>query len=127
MSNSNKFDQDPAIVCPSPPPAHSPSDSSPLTYLLAPQVPDDPSVNAEGGVLGGADEGLQSDDINAPADGNYDGVQGNEISQGEFEDDEYDGVKESNIIDGERSTRAKNFAQGDEEADRAVDAVLDAK
>ncbi|GAA5875768.1 hypothetical protein JCM1840_003511 [Sporobolomyces johnsonii] len=102
MSNSDKFDQDAAIV------------------------PDDPSVNAEGGVLGGGDEELQGDNINAPSDGNYESVSDNKISQGEFENDEFDGVKESNIIEGERSTRGKNFAQADEEADRAVDAVLEA-
>ena len=49
-----------------------------------------------------------------------------DLPAGEFENDEFDGVREENIIDGERSTRAKNFAKADEEADRVVEEVVEA-
>jgi len=46
---------------------------------------------------------------------------------GEFKNDEFDGVSKDNIIEGERSTRGSDFAKGDEEADKLVDAAVDAK
>ncbi|BGP39361.1 hypothetical protein JCM10449v2_003299 [Rhodotorula kratochvilovae] len=105
MSNSDKYQQDEAIV------------------------PDSQVGQQLEGVLNGPDEPFTSDeDINAPEPegGDYESVRGNEISKGEFENDEFDGVREENIIDGERSTRAKNFAQADEEADRVVEEVAEA-
>merc|ERR1712230_250446 len=91
MSNSDKFDQDAAIV---------PDE----------QVPQ------------------QLEGINAPEGENYESVRGNEISKGEFENDEFDGVRKENILDSnERSTRSHtNFAKADEEADRVVEQVADA-
>ncbi|KPV72229.1 uncharacterized protein RHOBADRAFT_65656 [Rhodotorula graminis WP1] len=104
MSNSDKFEQDDAIV----------ADES---------VPQQPA-----GVLDSNDDELSTDQgINAPEDGNYESVKGNEISKDEFENDEFDGVKKENILDSnERSTRSKtNFAKADEEADKLVDQVAD--
>ncbi|GAA5843691.1 hypothetical protein JCM3766R1_007212 [Sporobolomyces carnicolor] len=101
MSNSDKFEQDEAIVA------------------------DEPSINAEGGVLGGSDEPLEDSDINAP-EGDYDSVSANKISDAEFKNDEFDGVSKDNIIEGERSTRGSNFTKPDEEADKLVDAAVDA-
>ncbi|GAA5912209.1 hypothetical protein JCM8208_000932 [Rhodotorula glutinis] len=106
MSNSDKFEQDDAIV----------ADDS---------VPQQPA-----GVLDGNDEELSTDKgINAPEDGNYESVKGNEISKDEFENDEFDGVKKENILDSnERSTRSNtNFAKADEEADKLVEQVSDAQ
>ncbi|GAA5904603.1 uncharacterized protein JCM6883_003838 [Sporobolomyces salmoneus] len=100
MSNSDKFQQDDAIV------------------------PDEPQV--EGGVLGGSDEPLQEDSsINAP-EGNEDSVSANKISGEEFKNDEFDGVSKDNIIDGERSTRGSNFAEADRKADELVESAVDA-
>ncbi|GAA6019942.1 hypothetical protein JCM11491_006714 [Sporobolomyces phaffii] len=102
MSNSDKFEQDDAILA------------------------DDPSVNAEGGVLGGSDEPLDdSSDINAP-EGDVESISANKISDSELKNDEFDGVSEDNIIEGERSTRGSDFTKGDEEADKLVDAAVDA-
>ncbi|GAA5882660.1 hypothetical protein JCM16303_006530 [Sporobolomyces ruberrimus] len=101
MSNSDKFEQDDAIVA------------------------DDPSVNAEGGVLGGSDEPIQDSDINAP-EGDTESVSANKISDAEFKNDEFDGVSKDNIIEGERSTRGSDFTKADEEADKLVDAAVDA-
>ncbi|GAA6060286.1 hypothetical protein JCM10212_003986 [Sporobolomyces blumeae] len=103
MSNSDKFEQDDAIVS------------------------DNVDAQAEGGVLGGADEPLQSsDNINAPT-GNEESISENKISDAEFasKDDEFDGVRKDNIIEGERSTRGHDFTKADEEADKLVDAAVD--
>ncbi|GAA5956479.1 hypothetical protein JCM3765_003457 [Sporobolomyces pararoseus] len=100
MSNSDKFQQDDAIV------------------------PDEPQV--EGGVLGGSDESLEDDsNINAP-EGDVESVSANKISKEEFKNDEFDGVSEDNIIEGERSTRGSNFTKADDEADELVEAAVDA-
>ncbi|GAA5977957.1 hypothetical protein JCM5350_006279 [Sporobolomyces pararoseus] len=100
MSNSDKFQQDDAIV------------------------PDEPQV--EGGVLGGSDEPLQEDSsINAP-EGDVESVSANKISDAEFKNDEFDGVSKDNIIEGERSTRGSDFTKADEEADKLVESAVDA-
>ncbi|GAA5833926.1 hypothetical protein JCM5353_002597 [Sporobolomyces roseus] len=100
MSNSDKFQQDDAIVS------------------------DDVDANAQG-VLAGSDEPLEDSNVNAPT-GDVESVSENKISEGEFKNDEFDGVSKDNIIEGERSTRGSDFAKGDEEADKLVDAAVDA-
>lgn len=146
MSNSDKFEQDEAIVSLLPCPRQAPLGSAHRLTSLS-QVADEPSINAEGGVLGGSDEPLEDSDINAP-EGDYDSVSANKISDGvlfripvsrghnadvpfllsaEFKNDEFDGVSKDNIIEGERSTRGSNFTKPDEEADKLVDAAVDAK
>ncbi|TNY20462.1 hypothetical protein DMC30DRAFT_251588 [Rhodotorula diobovata] len=106
MSNSDKFDQDAAIV------------------------PDEQVPQQLEGVLNSSDndEFTTDEGINAPEGENYESVRGNEISKGEFENDEFDGVRKENILDSnERSTRSHtNFAKADEEADRVVEQVADA-
>lgn len=44
----------------------------------------------------------------------------------EFKNDEFDGVSKDNIIDGERSNRASGFAEAENKADQAVEAAVSA-
>ncbi|BGP31437.1 hypothetical protein JCM10296v2_003201 [Rhodotorula toruloides] len=105
MQNSDKFQQDEGIV------------------------PDnDPSVTTHlEGVLDGPDEPFTEDKgVNAPTGENYESVKDNQIGDGEFENDEYDGVREDNIVDGDRPRRGtQNYAQADEQADKLVEQVSD--